>query len=260
MLFSLNECVPTYAVLSLFFFREPLGASSDPAGSESLPALLQHCITKAKGGAANNNNNTTSVRGTGLCRFYQENNWNCVAGVLLCVFPPFPGRCVPLSDPAAIPDTPRGRGSQPPQKEETSEKEESLSLFDLPPAPQAVRGGPDRHPGQCRLRGSQLRHPPLTACPPSHWTRLNKRTDLPPPHEETPDLSLRRSPQTLAASPVWGGREEGARTTWGRRPNLQTRTMAFLSCLSPRKPDLKTFYRYIMYIHSKTRELRFLQQ
>lgn len=67
MLFSLNECVPTYAVLSLFFFREPLGASSDPAGSESLPALLQHCITKAKGGAANNNNNTTSVRGTGLC-------------------------------------------------------------------------------------------------------------------------------------------------------------------------------------------------
>lgn len=46
--------------------REPLGASSDPAGSESLPALLHHCITKAKGVAANNNNNTTSRRRTGL--------------------------------------------------------------------------------------------------------------------------------------------------------------------------------------------------
>lgn len=46
--------------------REPLGASSDTAGSESLPALLQHCITKAKGVAANNNNNTTSGRRTGL--------------------------------------------------------------------------------------------------------------------------------------------------------------------------------------------------
>lgn len=48
--------------------REPLGASSDPAGSESLPALLHHCITKAKGVAANNNNNTTSARRTGWCR------------------------------------------------------------------------------------------------------------------------------------------------------------------------------------------------
>lgn len=46
--------------------REPLGASSDTAGSESLPALLHHCITKAKGVAANNNNNTTSARRTGL--------------------------------------------------------------------------------------------------------------------------------------------------------------------------------------------------
>lgn len=46
--------------------REPLGASSDPAGSESLPALLHHCITKAKGVAANNNNNTTSGRRTGV--------------------------------------------------------------------------------------------------------------------------------------------------------------------------------------------------
>ncbi|XP_042270838.1 protein turtle homolog B isoform X4 [Thunnus albacares] len=45
---------------------EPLGASSDPAGSESLPALLHHCITKAKGVAANNNNNTTSGRRTGV--------------------------------------------------------------------------------------------------------------------------------------------------------------------------------------------------
>ncbi|KAK5904860.1 hypothetical protein CesoFtcFv8_006380 [Champsocephalus esox] len=46
---------------------ELLGVSSDPAGSESLPALLHHCITKAKGGAANNNNNITSVRRTGVC-------------------------------------------------------------------------------------------------------------------------------------------------------------------------------------------------
>ncbi|KAL3057517.1 hypothetical protein OYC64_007894 [Pagothenia borchgrevinki] len=51
----------------VFCVRELLGASSDPAGSESLPALLHHCITKAKGGAANNNNNTTSVRRTGVC-------------------------------------------------------------------------------------------------------------------------------------------------------------------------------------------------
>lgn len=49
--------------------REPLGASSDPAGSESLPALLHHCITKAKGVAANNNNNTTSARRTGWCHW-----------------------------------------------------------------------------------------------------------------------------------------------------------------------------------------------
>lgn len=55
------------AVLSLPLRREPLGASSDPAGSESLPALLHHCITKAKGVAANNNNNTTSARRTGWC-------------------------------------------------------------------------------------------------------------------------------------------------------------------------------------------------
>lgn len=52
--------------------REPLGASSDPAGSESLPALLHHCITKAKGVAANNNNNTTSARRTGLCHCLEE--------------------------------------------------------------------------------------------------------------------------------------------------------------------------------------------
>lgn len=56
-----NICCAVCPVL-----REPLGASSDPAGSESLPALLQHCITKAKGVAANNNNNTTSAGGTGL--------------------------------------------------------------------------------------------------------------------------------------------------------------------------------------------------
>ncbi|KAJ0063719.1 hypothetical protein NL108_006656 [Boleophthalmus pectinirostris] len=45
---------------------EPLGASADPAGSESLPALLHHCITKTKGAAANNNNNTNSTGKTGV--------------------------------------------------------------------------------------------------------------------------------------------------------------------------------------------------
>lgn len=60
---------------------------------------------------------------------------SCFTPVLsLCL----PGRCVPLSDPAAIPDNPRGRGSQPPPKEEKAKQEEPLSLFDLPPAPQAV--------------------------------------------------------------------------------------------------------------------------
>lgn len=34
----------------------------------------------------------------------------------------------------------------------------------------------------------------------------------------------------------------------------------FSKLLVSEEPDLKTFYRYIMYIHSKTRELRFLQQ
>ncbi|KAK7905179.1 hypothetical protein WMY93_017786 [Mugilogobius chulae] len=45
---------------------EPLGASCDPAGSESLPALLHHCITKTKGAAANNNNNTNSTGKIGV--------------------------------------------------------------------------------------------------------------------------------------------------------------------------------------------------
>lgn len=55
--------------------REPLGASSDPAGSESLPALLHHCITKAKGVAANNNNNATSTRRTGLSEHLSKDAW-----------------------------------------------------------------------------------------------------------------------------------------------------------------------------------------
>lgn len=76
-----------------------------------------------------------------------------------------PVRCVPLSDPAAIPDTPRGRGSQPLQKEEKAKQEESLSLFDLLPAPQAVWGGSDRHSGQCRLRGPKLWDSSLTRVP-----------------------------------------------------------------------------------------------
>ncbi|XP_014070324.1 protein turtle homolog B isoform X1 [Salmo salar] len=45
---------------------EPLGASCDPAGSESLQSLLHHCITKAKRVAANTNNNSTSRRRTGV--------------------------------------------------------------------------------------------------------------------------------------------------------------------------------------------------
>ncbi|XP_072320369.1 protein turtle homolog B [Eucyclogobius newberryi] len=45
---------------------ELLGASYDPAGSESLPVLLHHCITKTKGAAANNNNNTNSTGKTGV--------------------------------------------------------------------------------------------------------------------------------------------------------------------------------------------------
>ncbi|XP_057694586.1 protein turtle homolog B isoform X6 [Corythoichthys intestinalis] len=45
---------------------DPLGGASDAAaGSESLPALLHHCITKAKGVAANINNNATSTKRTG---------------------------------------------------------------------------------------------------------------------------------------------------------------------------------------------------
>lgn len=143
--------------------REPLGASSDPAGSESLPALLHHCITKAKGVAANNNNNTTSARRTGWSRCGSHGGV-CPENQQIWAFTPFLllSRRMSLSDPAAIPDTPRGRGAQPPQKEETAEQEEPLSLFDLPAAPQAVRGGPDRHPGQCRLRRPQLRDSSLT--------------------------------------------------------------------------------------------------
>lgn len=181
----------------------------------------------------------------------------CGQCVTLCP-PVFPDRCVPLSDPAAIPDTPRGRGSQSPQKEETAEQEESLSLFDLPPAPWAVRRGPDRHPGQCRLRGSQLRHPPLTRVPAKPLDSTQQKNWAPSPLEERPTSAAAAPRSPSPPHPCWGG--EGTRTTWGRRSYLQTRTMAFLSCLSLRKPDLKMFYRYIMYIHSKTRELRFLQQ
>lgn len=122
--------------------REPLGASSDPAGSESLPALLHHCITKAKGVAANNNNNTTSGRRTGSSDDYRRDRrlmLKYVGGVLpLCFLSRLPFRCVSLSDPAEISDTPRGRGSQLPQKEEKAEQEEPISLFDLLPASQAV--------------------------------------------------------------------------------------------------------------------------
>lgn len=94
-----------------------------------------------------------------------------------CVTPSVPPffRCVSLSDPAAISDTPRGRGSQPPQKEEKAKQEEPLSLFDLLPAPQAVRGGPDRHSGQCRLRGPKLWDSTLTRVP----TKPLDSTDLP---------------------------------------------------------------------------------
>lgn len=210
MLFSLNECVPTYAVLSLFFFREPLGASSDPAGSESLPALLQHCITKAKGGAANNNNNTTSVRGTGLCHFYQENSDDLTEIVWpVCYF--VSSRLSPVG---ACPSQTQQQSQTPPEGEDLSlhrkrkrqkKKNPYLYLTSL----LHRRQSEEDQTGILASADSEgpnygtLRWP---ACPPSHWTRLNKRTDLPPPlREETPDLSLRRSPQTLAASPVWGG-------------------------------------------------------
>lgn len=179
--------------------REPLGASSDPAGSESLPALLHHCITKAKGVAANNNNNTTSARRTGLCHCLEERyakfvlkcnfGFTRVFGFFFSLSPP-PSRCMSLSDPAAISDTPRGRGSQPPRKEEKAKQEEPLSLFDLPAAPQAVRGGPDRHSGQCRLRRPQLRDSPLTRVP----TKPLDSTKLTSPSKEKPDLSLCCSP------------------------------------------------------------------
>lgn len=106
---------------------------------------------------------------------------------------PLLSRCMSLSDPAAIPDTPRGRGPQPPQKEKTAEQEEPLSLFDLPAAPQTVRGRPDRHPGQCRLRRPQLRDSSLTPFePPSHWTIEPTPLSRPssPPQKDKPDHGL----------------------------------------------------------------------
>lgn len=160
--------------------REPLGASRDPAGSESLPALLHHCITKAKGVAANNNNNTSSGRRTGSSgaserRFIPK----CASGVSLpALLSGSRFRCVSLSDPAAISDTPRGRG--PPQKEEKAQQEEPLYLFNLLPAPQAVWGGPDRHTGQCRLRGPKLWDSSLTRghTKPLDSTRLDPTSAL----------------------------------------------------------------------------------
>lgn len=106
-----------------------------------------------------------------ICHIVQT-LWELNRSLQSCAFSlsHFP-RCMSLSDPAAFPDTPRRRGPQPRRKEETAEQEEPLSLFDLPAAPQTVRGGPDRHPGQCRVRGPQLRDPSLTLFePPSHWT------------------------------------------------------------------------------------------
>lgn len=176
--------------------REPLGASSDPAGSESLPALLHHCITKAKGVAANNNNNTTSARRTGWCRC--QGGWGWVGGgarraftrviSLALSLPPLVSRCMSLSDPAAIPDTPRGRGARPRQEEEEAEQEEPLSLFDLPAAAQAVRGGPDRHPGRCRLRRPQLWDPSLT---PFAHQAIGPLTYPPLPHPDPSPPLLR---------------------------------------------------------------------
>lgn len=156
--------------------REPLGASSDPAGSESLPALLHHCITKAKGVAANNNNNTTSGRRTGLSDGWRGDSsqsvWAvCYSCATLCL----PFRCVSLSDPAATSDTPRGTGS--PQQEEKAKQEEPLYLFNLLPAPQAVWGGPDRHTGQCGLRGPKLRDSSLTR---GHNKPLDSTRPTPP--------------------------------------------------------------------------------
>ena len=121
--------------------------------------------------------------------------WNLwVAWCYSCASSPcLPPRCVSLSDPAAISDTPRGRGPPPPQNEEKAKQEEPLSLFDLLPAQQAVRGGPDRHPGQCRLRGPKLWDSTLTRVPakPSDSTAsstayTHRHTHLSPPCSAPP--------------------------------------------------------------------------
>lgn len=142
--------------------------------------------------------------------------WLEVCGRCVNLFlPAFPDRCVPLSDPAAVPDTPRGRGSQPPPKEETTEQEESLSLFDLPPAAQAVRGGPDRHPGQCRLRGSQLRHPPLTRVPAKPLDSTQQKNCSPSPLKERPTSAF--APRRPSLPHPRGGEREPERPEVGDR-------------------------------------------
>lgn len=173
-------------------------------------------------------------------------------------------RCMSLSDPAAIPDTPRGRGPQPPQKEETAEQEEPLSLFDLPAAPQTVRGGPDRHPGQCRLRRPQLRDSSLTP-------RLNHQAigplNLTPPRPHTqptppPSASKREAwPWPFAAPDIELLRRFSSKSVGVFRGGVglispKTRTMAFFSkLLVSRGISLeKCSEKYIMYINSKKKQ------
>lgn len=115
-----------------------------------------------------------------------------VVGVTPVPLSAFLLRHVSLSDPAAISDTPRGRGPQPPQKEEKAKQEEPLFLFDLLPAPQALWGGPGRHFGQCGLRGPKLRDSTLTCVP----TKPLDSTKLTSPKKKEP-------PQPPPPSSVW---------------------------------------------------------
>lgn len=176
-----------------------------------------------------------------------------------CAFSLAPIRSVPLSDPAAIPDTPRGRGSQPPQKEEKAKQEESLHLFDLLPAPQAVWGGPDRHSGQYRLRGPKLWDSTLTRVPtkPLDSTKLTSTEKNPTSAFTAPLIKLMHFSKFIG---VWGAAKTSGSTTRGCGSYLKTRTMAFSELLDSEEFHLKMLWKYIMYINSKTREISFLQQ
>lgn len=154
-------------------FREPLGASSDPAGSESLPALLHHCITKAKGVAANNNNNTTSGRRTGSSDDWRKDTKDLkicrVVYYGAFSLPPCQVR-VPLRPSSNLRHPMREKISTSTERGKSKTRRTPISIW-----PPSCIAGSLRRTRQAfwPVQTPRAQIMGLYANPPSHWTRLN---------------------------------------------------------------------------------------